>query len=167
MSKYIMHNGTFREVTDEELMHWKYIKKEKKNGKWVYIYDESELQRAKKDAEKAQKKADRTASRYETTKIGTKATADAYAKADYEFKKKYGSATLLDMLNAAITKTKKDDGLVDAWNKRARAGQATDSAEKTETRAKASAHAAAKKAKEATEKYEKMKVKTFGKTLMG
>lgn len=42
MSKYIMHNGTFREVTDEELMHWKYIKKEKKNGKWIYYYDVGE-----------------------------------------------------------------------------------------------------------------------------
>lgn len=31
---------------DLELKHWKYIKKYKHNGKWVYIYDESELRRA-------------------------------------------------------------------------------------------------------------------------
>jgi hypothetical protein len=40
MSNYILHNGTFVEVSDEELMHWKYIKREKKNGKWRYYYDE-------------------------------------------------------------------------------------------------------------------------------
>ena len=42
MSRYIMHNGTFREVTEDELMHWKYINKEKKNGKWVYTYPDDD-----------------------------------------------------------------------------------------------------------------------------
>jgi hypothetical protein len=28
---------------DLELKHWKYIKKVKKNGKWVYFYDQAEL----------------------------------------------------------------------------------------------------------------------------
>ena len=29
------------ELADDELMHWKYIKKYKKNGKWRYVYDYS------------------------------------------------------------------------------------------------------------------------------
>jgi hypothetical protein len=28
--------------SDEELMHWKYINKEKKNGKWVYTYPDDD-----------------------------------------------------------------------------------------------------------------------------
>lgn len=32
-----------RKTTDDELYHWKYIKKVKKNGKWRYYYDMDEL----------------------------------------------------------------------------------------------------------------------------
>ncbi len=42
MSKYVIIHGQLREISDDELMHWKYIKREKKNGKWVYYYDEKE-----------------------------------------------------------------------------------------------------------------------------
>lgn len=35
--EYLMHGET--NVTDDELMHWKYVKKEKINGKWRYWYD--------------------------------------------------------------------------------------------------------------------------------
>ena len=40
MSKYVIIHGQLREVSDDELMHWKYIKRVKKNGRWVYYYDE-------------------------------------------------------------------------------------------------------------------------------
>lgn len=40
MSKYVIIHGRLHEITDEELMHFKYIKREKKNGRWVYYYDE-------------------------------------------------------------------------------------------------------------------------------
>lgn len=43
MSKYVLYNGSFRELSDDELMHWKYSKREKKNGKWVYYYDNDKL----------------------------------------------------------------------------------------------------------------------------
>ena len=43
MSKYVIIHGQFYEVSDDELMHWKYIKREKKNGKWVYYYDNDKL----------------------------------------------------------------------------------------------------------------------------
>ena len=39
MSKYVIIHGQLHELSDDELMHWKYIKREKKNGKWVYTYD--------------------------------------------------------------------------------------------------------------------------------
>ena len=51
MSKYVIIHGQFHEVSDDELMHWKYIKREKVNGKWVYTYDKPEtkkLQNTKK-----------------------------------------------------------------------------------------------------------------------
>lgn len=35
---YITGNSSFKELRDDELMHWKYVKREKKNGKWVYTY---------------------------------------------------------------------------------------------------------------------------------
>lgn len=37
MPNYIFANGTFHEV-DDELMHYKYISREKVKGKWVYTY---------------------------------------------------------------------------------------------------------------------------------
>lgn len=58
MSKYIMHNGAFYEVSDDELMHWKYIKREKKNGRWVYYYNQSELDAAKAEADRTTKAFD-------------------------------------------------------------------------------------------------------------
>jgi len=39
LSKYIIKNGQVHELSDDELMHWKYIKREKVNGKWRYYYD--------------------------------------------------------------------------------------------------------------------------------
>lgn len=40
---YITSNGSFRELSDDELMHWKYTRREKKNGEWVYYYDNDKL----------------------------------------------------------------------------------------------------------------------------
>lgn len=50
MPKYIIKHGTFVEISDDELMHWKYLKREKVNGKWKYWYDYESL---KKDAKSA------------------------------------------------------------------------------------------------------------------
>lgn len=36
--------------SDDELKHWKYVKREKKNGKWVYYYDTKQLKNDVKDA---------------------------------------------------------------------------------------------------------------------
>lgn len=47
MGKYIMHNGTFYDT--DELYHWKYVKRVKKNGKWKYYYDWDELKKDTKN----------------------------------------------------------------------------------------------------------------------
>lgn len=63
MSDYVFVNGelvpvkrkssvllTHHELADDELMHWKYIKKERgKNGKWIYYYNRNAV---KQDLEK-------------------------------------------------------------------------------------------------------------------
>ena len=41
MANYKIVNGELRHC-DDELYHWKYIDKYKKNGKWIYIYDDGE-----------------------------------------------------------------------------------------------------------------------------
>lgn len=62
MSKtnYVLIHGQLVEVSDEVLMHWKYIKREKKNGRWVYYYDEGAADRDDyknaKDYQKAEAK---------------------------------------------------------------------------------------------------------------
>ena len=51
MAKYIFTRGSFRQLDDDELMHWKYLKKKKlPNGKWRYYYD---LDSLKKDVKSA------------------------------------------------------------------------------------------------------------------
>lgn len=49
-----------RSDTSDELTHWKYIKREKVNGKWKYIYDDSssEVNKAKKNVDEKQKELD-------------------------------------------------------------------------------------------------------------
>lgn len=49
---YDKHSATLRHVSDE-LYHWKYIKRERKNGRWVYYYDQSELDFQKRQLDKA------------------------------------------------------------------------------------------------------------------
>lgn len=53
MSNYILIHGQFHEIPDDALMHWKYIKREKVNGKWKYFYDIG--QNEKKKYEQAKK----------------------------------------------------------------------------------------------------------------
>ena len=41
MPKYILTQGSFRVVDDDELAHFKYIKRIRQNGRWVYFYDKA------------------------------------------------------------------------------------------------------------------------------
>ena len=39
MSQYVIVHGELVKLDEDSLMHWKYIKKERVNGKWRYYYD--------------------------------------------------------------------------------------------------------------------------------
>ena len=45
MPKYILTRGSVREIKDDELMHWKYIKRKMVKGKWKYWYDLDSLKK--------------------------------------------------------------------------------------------------------------------------
>lgn len=49
----LVHHSSIDETSDDELMHWKYVKKEKVKGKWKYYYDYKSL---KKDVKSTLKK---------------------------------------------------------------------------------------------------------------
>lgn len=42
-NKYVIIHGQLYQISNDELMHWRYIKREKKNGKWVYTYPNDKL----------------------------------------------------------------------------------------------------------------------------
>lgn len=41
----LVHHSSIDEMSEDELMHWKYIKKEKIKGKWKYYYDYKSLKK--------------------------------------------------------------------------------------------------------------------------
>lgn len=41
----LLHHSSMDELSDDELMHWKYIKREKIKGKWKYYYDYKSLKK--------------------------------------------------------------------------------------------------------------------------
>ena len=51
-------------ISDTELYHWKYIKKERRNGKWVYYYDESELKTKETNMNRAKESYDKVQSQF-------------------------------------------------------------------------------------------------------
>lgn len=61
-------------TSDGELYHWKYIKREKVNGKWRYYYTDTEYEKAKKRAEIAKQQSDSAYRMY-------RAALDAHTKA--------------------------------------------------------------------------------------
>jgi hypothetical protein len=63
MSKYMIVRSHHVEHSDGELMHWKYIKREKKNGKWIYFYRDSKYEKAKRNYETTKQDSARAASK--------------------------------------------------------------------------------------------------------
>ena len=62
MSKYVLMHGSFVEVPEDELMHYKYIKRERTPaGTWRYYYKEDALQNDKRDYYKANMKMQKAA----------------------------------------------------------------------------------------------------------
>lgn len=47
---YFYHGGML--LSEDELMHWKYISKKRVNGKWVYVYDDKKVKEIKRTRQK-------------------------------------------------------------------------------------------------------------------
>ena len=96
------------EMSDDELMHWKYIKREKVNGKWRYYYKDDKLDEANKSYEMAKDHANSVNAGPLSKRILTEAT---YKRLDTE--KKYNNslgkkvADLLNESSEAIDNAKK------------------------------------------------------------
>ena len=80
MSKYVIIHGTFYEVSNDQLMHWKYIKREKKNGRWVYYYDQSELNALKSNVNNAKLQEDAARNGLIASRVNRDVNADIYAE---------------------------------------------------------------------------------------
>lgn len=76
------------DLDEDEMMHWKYIKREKlPNGKYRYYYDQSELDRYKEEAVKKSYKAYVDEDAYAESKA-------AYEKANKKATNQYGQIAL-------------------------------------------------------------------------
>ena len=86
MSKtnYVLIHGQLVEVSDDVLMHWKYIKREKKNGRWVYYYDDSEMKRAQAEYDHVKRSVDYASAKYKDAKT----ERDSYFNGIAKFGKK-------------------------------------------------------------------------------
>lgn len=67
----LTQEGKWVTVSDDELYHWKYIKREKVNGKWRYYYKDTDVDDAKKayDTAKAQHESDLKAANAITSRV--------------------------------------------------------------------------------------------------
>lgn len=91
MSDYIITNGELHST--DELMHWKYIKRERVNGKWRYYYDEGSIKNDIKDklGYDERERMNAAKKQYDTTK---KAFLDADAKKTEAYKNRDNYAGL-------------------------------------------------------------------------
>lgn len=83
---FLTQDGKWIAVSDDELYHWKYIKREKVNGKYRYYYKDTDVDDAKKvyDTAKTQSDSDTKAANAITNRVNTR-----IANLNEAFKKKY------------------------------------------------------------------------------
>lgn len=101
MSFYVV-----KTCNDDELMHWKYIKRYRKNGKWVYVYADQkthgDITIAKRNVIKAEESAEhwkKAANRNkERENFFDKVEDKEDARRAYEYAKKYELEDLGDAL---------------------------------------------------------------------
>ena len=83
----LFHSDTFLgDEFSDEMYHWKYIKREKKNGKWVYYYDTSELDKFNKGETVETEKTDSSGRRIHTSTKYEKSDKLFDRKSNYEIK---------------------------------------------------------------------------------
>lgn len=80
-------NNDFRDY--RSLRHWKYIKKERKNGKWKYYYHDDEYEDSRKKFSDAWKTKDET-------KAVAKSYTDFVSYYQHQLDEKYGDKQLTD-----------------------------------------------------------------------
>lgn len=102
LSKYTIIHGQLCELPEDELMHWKYIKREKVNGKWKYYYDQSELDRFAKTANDSKNKSIDAARRVFESQRKEKEALQKYKKA-------WADHTIAADTKYAFTATEKAD----------------------------------------------------------
>lgn len=76
-------------VYGDTLMHWKYIKRERKNGRWVYYYNDAEYQNAKNNYNKAETNLDKAQLSYagaQANVIGSERIAEKNGKNSVSWK---------------------------------------------------------------------------------
>lgn len=107
-SEKLFHSDVYlgQEYSDG-LYHWKYIKRERKNGKWVYYYKDDKLAEAKKKYD-----TDKAALEYENKKRGYEANSITYMHKGKEVKdpayRKLGRDTFSSSVNYKFAKEKSD-----------------------------------------------------------
>lgn len=85
---------------DDGIKHWKYVKKEKVNGKWKYYYKDDEYDNAKTEYENAKNKYERT--KY-LNELSYKSYRDSYNNMNNTMRLKKKNS--LDKTSAAINET--------------------------------------------------------------
>ena len=96
-SNKLYHSDTYLgETYNDGLYHWKYIKKERKNGRWVYYYSDAEYDNAKNNLNIAknnyydsEKKLVETNTNYEQIQNSEKSSIEDKEAADVDLLKAY------------------------------------------------------------------------------
>lgn len=141
---HVLIHGQICTMSEDELMHWKYIKREKQpDGSYKYYYDQSELDAAGKAAKAAETESVKANvvsgnARFEANELREKANNTRHR-------------LTVENKNGKIVRT----------DHKEEAEKAAKKAEVNAYIAKEAASTAASKAKKAAEKYNKMKMTTF------
>lgn len=148
----LMHGGniSYIDLDEDEIMHWKYIKRVKlSNGKWRYYYDERDVESAKLNLDKAVAARDRADHRIEDAEKNRNAAYDKMmdAQAKYDSTK-----NLKSYLNGSQQK---------ALGEYLNAQSEYSTAEGKLQEAKEKKSAAHEKVVALEKKYKKTKIKTF------
>lgn len=121
----LMHsdNISYIDLDEGELMHWKYIKREKlSNGKWRYYYDQSELDRSKASAENAKNAYNKASLLYARNKSNIEMNTEIYRKTPNTHAAEVIAKSVVDLEDSrtAMEKaSKKATKLTNAYKKKA------------------------------------------------
>ena len=116
VDNFLEHYGTELAPDGDYLQHWKYIKRERVNGKWKYYYDLDSLKKnvstavsnVKKNATNTVNTAKKNISKtVNTAKKNISKTTQELAKKGSEFVKKFEKKSVADMLRE-VQKEKKE-----------------------------------------------------------